>query len=668
METIEVVKWQEGVNLKNLSRKNIFDSIQEIDHGVYHENELGTEQSISARYEAYKDSYIFALREGKIVGYLCYFPITSKFYNSVITGEKVYDDNITSTDICNLNSISNYIFIISVAILPKYQKNGISKQFSKILLEELSKIKIKDIVSFAFTVNGAHFLNAIGLNTYKEMEDKIKLMRLYKGFDLVLAIPCETVKNNKRKPGNTLDTALLTLENFVNSSVKCGNTEKMIENVIYDNKSNLLNYAKIFCEQIKEHSDYELIFNNEDNNIKIERMPLLFGQVILYKDEKTNKFNPKCCYNFFCICSELTIFDTFNIIYFVVPDIKYQDLTLLMDQSHKIWCNINGENRYDSDNLIILTDYLANIGYKYLEKIYHIVFSDLNQFKIITDNGGNNNKIFNILAAEAYKEDFFHQIELSENTDEYIILSQGNTKDIRLTKKERFFASFNMYSSYDAYASLYTYYFVIKDVYNKKDIFYDRIAPDETDEGFSSEANVLFILEIEIFKITAGLVLSKRINEQINNPNMKAIQEMYKSFINSRPLFEKLNYRYLGAQKVADFIYDQFRIGDIIADYDHKKELLRNYSEVTNSIITNNNSKILQFIGMIFTFISGFSMLSHISAILFDDETILEWEMDFIIPSIIFGIILLLFIPKPKKLKNYILRILIKLKKSCKRN
>ena len=40
MEKIEVVKWQEGVNLKNLSRENIFDSIQEIDHSVFHENGL----------------------------------------------------------------------------------------------------------------------------------------------------------------------------------------------------------------------------------------------------------------------------------------------------------------------------------------------------------------------------------------------------------------------------------------------------------------------------------------------------------------------------------------------------------------------------------------------------------------------------------------------------
>ncbi|GHT56916.1 hypothetical protein FACS1894109_07530 [Spirochaetia bacterium] len=178
MAKIEVIKWQEGVNLKNLTRKTIFDTIQAIDHSVFHENGLSDIQSDIDRYEAYKDSYIFALDEDKIVGYLCYFPITEKFYSQVIKGEKVYDGDIASIDICGLKDDLNYIFLLSVAILPEYQKKGISKQFSKILLDEFSRIKIKDIVSYAFTIGGEHFLNILGLEKYRDMEDNIKFMRI----------------------------------------------------------------------------------------------------------------------------------------------------------------------------------------------------------------------------------------------------------------------------------------------------------------------------------------------------------------------------------------------------------------------------------------------------------------------------------------------------------
>jgi N-acetylglutamate synthase-like GNAT family acetyltransferase len=89
----------------------------------------------------------------------------------------VYDGDIESTDICNLKDDFNYIFLLSVAISPEFQKKGISKIFSEILIKELSKIKMEDIVSYAFTPAGEHFLNHVGLKGYKEMGDGIKLMK-----------------------------------------------------------------------------------------------------------------------------------------------------------------------------------------------------------------------------------------------------------------------------------------------------------------------------------------------------------------------------------------------------------------------------------------------------------------------------------------------------------
>lgn len=181
-----------------------------------------------------------------------------------------------------------------------------------------------------------------------------------------------------------------------------------------DDKLHLLHYAKVFCKQLEEHSNYELIFNDNNSNIKTERTPILFGQALLYDDDKNSKFEQICSYDFFCVLSELTIDkdksfknDAFNIIYFVVPNIGYDDLTLLMDQSHEIWCNIPSFNaeamvldtykQRQSEKLgqgepyhLILTDFLASIGYSYFGKMYRIVFSDEKQFELIKDT----NKIF----------------------------------------------------------------------------------------------------------------------------------------------------------------------------------------------------------------------------------------------------------------------------------
>ena len=180
MATIEILKWQESKNLQWLSREQVFDAIQKIDHVVFHENGLATKESDIARYEAFKESYMFALAENEIVGYVCYFPITKDFYQLVIKGEDVYDGNIEPTNICDLKENENYIFLLSVAILPAFQKQGISTQFSTLLNAEFKNVAIKDIVSYAFTSGGEHFLNSLGLTAVKDMETDIKLMRIHK--------------------------------------------------------------------------------------------------------------------------------------------------------------------------------------------------------------------------------------------------------------------------------------------------------------------------------------------------------------------------------------------------------------------------------------------------------------------------------------------------------
>jgi hypothetical protein len=478
-------------------------------------------------------------------------------------------------------------------------------------------------------------------------------------FDLVLAIPCNCI-NGKNAFSSIAEPSLA---HYSDDPLKINDTEWESKNRVHDNKSNILRLAHVFCDEIKKHGEYELVFNDiatKSSSITSVRKPLAIGQVIIYEDVIDDKFIPYCCYNFFAAISELSITvrkefqkddnHTFYIAYLVVPDITYHDLTLLMDQSHELWCNIGG----NVNDHTIFSTYLHNVGYNPLGKIYRIVFSDMHQFEAIQDDEA---KLFNILAAEEYKsrEEYTHQIQLSEDTDEYIFSSQGKTKNFIFAKKEKFFDDYNMYSSYSAYASLYSYYYIINEEDN--DLFHKRIEPNEENENFSAEANILFVLENEIFKITVCSVSSIEINEQINNPDMVEIQNMFKNFINTRPLFEKLNYRYLGAQKEADFIYKQFRIGDILDDYDSKRGLLKDYCEVTTAVISNMNSKILNCIGLIFAFIAGWDSLAFISKVLFDDEHVIVWNHELIVPIIVSVVVIVILAINIQPIK-YIQRLI----------
>jgi GNAT superfamily N-acetyltransferase len=177
--TVDVLKWQEGSNLLQFSRKQIFDAVQSIDHTVFHDNGWATEESDIERYEAYKDSYIFVLDGNKIVGYMCYFPITEEFYSRIVHEQHVYDGDVSPKDVCPVaKNATNYIFVLSVALLPEYQKKGVSKRMSEMALNAFSAIRIKDMVSYAYTIEGEHFLNVLGMKAFKEMGDGIKLMRM----------------------------------------------------------------------------------------------------------------------------------------------------------------------------------------------------------------------------------------------------------------------------------------------------------------------------------------------------------------------------------------------------------------------------------------------------------------------------------------------------------
>lgn len=125
--------------------------------------------------------------------------------------------------------------------------------------------------------------------------------------------------------------------------------------------------------------------------------------------------------------------DAFNIIYFVVPNITYDDLTLLMDQSHEVLCKIYGTSidslildKYNQPAIeqpketgayhVLLSDYLASIGYVSFRKIYRIIFSDEKKFDLIKND---NEKFLNLLASKDYKDpetEYAHRLALSRQT------------------------------------------------------------------------------------------------------------------------------------------------------------------------------------------------------------------------------------------------------------
>jgi len=172
-------------------KEDFIADVLRIDAKVFKPSDQGTENSIRERYNANKDSYIFALHNYEIVGYVCFFPITEEFSKKINSEEKAFDDDIRKEDIR-----SDYptgkdakfdLFLISCAVLPEYQEKGIGVElmnrfFSFVSDKIQNGSRIRNMYSYTFTNPGAWLLDKYAFSEVKYIKQPdsstgIRLMR-----------------------------------------------------------------------------------------------------------------------------------------------------------------------------------------------------------------------------------------------------------------------------------------------------------------------------------------------------------------------------------------------------------------------------------------------------------------------------------------------------------
>jgi len=163
--------------------------ILRIDASVYQPAVQGTENSVLARYNANRESFILAYDNSQIIGYAAFFPITNELSERMKNEDKAFDDNIQAKDILPSYTGNNDfdLFLISIAILPEYIGRGIGTELMKKYFAVVSdKIqdgcRIKNTYSYAVTDAGARILSRNGFTEVKdiqhpELKTITKLMR-----------------------------------------------------------------------------------------------------------------------------------------------------------------------------------------------------------------------------------------------------------------------------------------------------------------------------------------------------------------------------------------------------------------------------------------------------------------------------------------------------------
>ncbi|TAH62416.1 MAG: hypothetical protein EWM50_05500 [Gottschalkiaceae bacterium] len=163
-------------------KENIIQEILDIESAVYDKKYRGTYESIQARYNKNKDTFILAYDNNKMIGYLCFLPITDILYDEIISANRFHDDNISAENITNFYDKVN-LYLISIAIIPAYQDTDVIKEMTYAFFTLLNDMRernicINNIIASAVTNDGEKYLIRLGFKQLKSIHDEYTIYHI----------------------------------------------------------------------------------------------------------------------------------------------------------------------------------------------------------------------------------------------------------------------------------------------------------------------------------------------------------------------------------------------------------------------------------------------------------------------------------------------------------
>lgn len=167
----------------NTSESVIYD-LMRIEEDVYAEKDRGQYEHIKKRFDKNKEMFVLLYDNDKIIGYLCYFPISQELHDNIIGVKKFYDDNIKAKDVISFGK-ENYIYLISIALFKKYHGKGLGKKmmdafFCKLREKNKENKHIIDIFASVISNAGEKIAREYGFELFKDVSNEkgYKLMYL----------------------------------------------------------------------------------------------------------------------------------------------------------------------------------------------------------------------------------------------------------------------------------------------------------------------------------------------------------------------------------------------------------------------------------------------------------------------------------------------------------
>ncbi|MDO8669454.1 MAG: GNAT family N-acetyltransferase [Candidatus Buchananbacteria bacterium] len=142
--------------------ENLTQELIDIDRQCLGDLDMADEGDLDYWTANRKSTFAAALYDGsKIVGYIDLIALSNNGVRQLKSGDW-HDGKIDQIFIADLSSHSTALYLIAVAILPKYRRQGWAKKLWNYSAEQFSKngYSIRDIYAVTWTPNGFGFLKS----------------------------------------------------------------------------------------------------------------------------------------------------------------------------------------------------------------------------------------------------------------------------------------------------------------------------------------------------------------------------------------------------------------------------------------------------------------------------------------------------------------------------
>lgn len=163
------------------------NQVLEADREVYPEKLVGSIKTLSGRYLANRDSYIFLLddeRNNQLAGYMHIAPMTEDFQKSVEKDSLVIrDDDVKPDEIAPyIKGGCHSLYLFSVLIRPFYRGKESTVMLTNTLKDFLKRKEstgyfIQSIYATAVSSDGHRFLTNLGFSRVRQLEDNYTVYR-----------------------------------------------------------------------------------------------------------------------------------------------------------------------------------------------------------------------------------------------------------------------------------------------------------------------------------------------------------------------------------------------------------------------------------------------------------------------------------------------------------